>query len=262
MSLPVASPWFVSRRIDPTTTLILEPHVHVLEQANIFLVEGTLRDMVIDGGMGVAPLRPFIDGLRADREKELIFVASHTHIDHMGAAHEFGTRFVHPAEAANLAEPGGIRSLWSADFGPALTRLFLEAGYPPLWPLLIDAVPVWGWDPGAYLLQGAPATGLLEEGDTVDLGDRVFEVLHLPGHSPGGIGLFDRATGVLFAGDAVYDGPLIWQGPGMDVDDYRRTLMRLRDLPVSIVYGGHDPEFGRARLRAICDDYLARFEAA
>jgi glyoxylase-like metal-dependent hydrolase (beta-lactamase superfamily II) len=262
MTLPVADPWYVATRLAPDVTLILEPHVHVLEQANMFLVEGRDRDMLIDGGMGVAPLAPFVDGLRRDPGKPLIFVASHTHIDHIGAAHEFATRLVHPAEAENMADPKGIRSLRSADFGPELTALFLKAGYPPLWELLIDAIPAPGWDPDGYRLQGAPATGLLEEGDVVDLGDKVYEALHLPGHSPGGIGLYDRATGVLFGGDAIYDGPLIWEGPGMDPGAYRRTLERLRALPVTVVHGGHDPSFGPERLRAICDDYLARFDAA
>ena len=48
----------------------------------------------------------------------------------------------------------------------------------------------------------------------------------------------------------------------MDVAAYDATLRRLRDLPVSIVHGGHDPSFGPDRMREICDDYLARFEAA
>jgi glyoxylase-like metal-dependent hydrolase (beta-lactamase superfamily II) len=43
----------------------------------------------------------------------------------------------------------------------------------------------------------------------IDLCDRVFEVLHLPGHSPGSIGLWERQTGTLFSGDAIYDGPLL-----------------------------------------------------
>ena len=34
---------------------------------------------------------------------------------------------------------------------------------------------------------------LLDDGDVVDLGDRVFEVIHTPGHSPGGIALFERS---------------------------------------------------------------------
>jgi len=256
MSLPVADSWFRATRLDPTTTVIIEPHVHVLEQANMFLIEGRDRDVILDSGMGVAPLRPFLDTLRADPAKPLVHVASHAHIDHIGGVQEFDERLVHPAEADDMANPKGIRSLHSADFSPELRQLFLDAGYPPFWDLLIDAVPWEGYDPDAYLLQGAPATGLLDEGDVLDLGDRAYRVLHLPGHSPGGIGLFDEATGVLFAGDAIYDGPLI----PFDAPVYAATLRRLRDLPVSVVHGGHDPSFGPSRLREIVDVYLPTLE--
>ena len=48
-------------------------------------------------------------------------------------------------------------------------------------------------------------TRALDEGDVIDLGDRVFKVLHLPGHSRGSIGLLEEATGVFFSGDVIYE---------------------------------------------------------
>jgi glyoxylase-like metal-dependent hydrolase (beta-lactamase superfamily II) len=90
----------------------------------------------------------------------------------------------------------------------------------------------------------------------VDLGDRAFEVLHLPGHSPGSIGLWEARTGTLFSGDAIYDGPLLDAIPGADSDAYRITMERLRSLPVTVVHGGHEPSFGRERLVKLCTDYL------
>ena len=103
----------------------------------------------------------------------------------------------------------------------------------------------------------SPATTLLEDGDMVDCGDRAFEVLHLPGHSPGSIGLWESATGILFSGDAMYDGPLLDELDGSDVDAYIATMRRLRELPVSVVHGGHESSFGRERLVEMCDEYLA-----
>ena len=40
--------------------------------------------------------------------------------------------------------------------------------------------------------------------------------------------------------------------------DYVATMKRLRDLPVDVVHGGHEPSFGRERLVELCDAYLAR----
>lgn len=257
MTLPVADNWFKPTRINEDTTLIIEPHIHVLEQANMFLVEGTERDMILDTGMGVIPFRPYLDSLRSNPDKEIICVSSHTHIDHIGAVHEFENRFVHPAEADEMASPSGLTSLFRKDIPETLLQTFLDAGYPPIGELLIDALPYEGYDPESYKLQGAPATALLQHGDAVDLGNHIYQVLHLPGHSPGGIGLFEEASGVLFAADAIYDGPLIFEGPGMSVEDYKSTFSLLKELPVRLVHGGHDPSFNRGRMLEI----IAKYEA-
>lgn len=62
----------------------------------------------------------------------------------------------------------------------------------------------------------------------------------------------------MFSGDAVYDGPLLDELPGSDIAAYRTTMERLLELPVTVVHGGHDPSFGRDRLREIARDYLER----
>ena len=92
----------------------------------------------------------------------------------------------------------------------------------------------------------------------VDLGDRAFEVLHLPGHSPGSIGLWESATGTLFSGDAIYDGPLLDDLPDSDIVHYRVTMERLLRLPVACVHAGHDPSFGADRLKVLARAYLKR----
>lgn len=255
-TLPVAERWLSVRAAAPGVLQIDEPHIHVLLRANMWLVEGAERDMLVDSGMGVIPLRPVLDAHRADPGKPLIHVCSHAHIDHVGAVHEFDEVLIHPAEADDLTAPTTMASLFRDDWSEDLLRFFAECGYPELDPILIDALPHAGYDPRSYRLIGKAATGLLREGDVVDLGDRRFDVLHLPGHSAGGIGLLDRADGTFFSGDAVYDGPLI---PAGDMTEYRETLRRLARLDVKTVHAGHDPSFGPARLREICEDYLRRW---
>jgi glyoxylase-like metal-dependent hydrolase (beta-lactamase superfamily II) len=119
-------------------------------------------------------------------------------------------------------------------------------------------VPSEDYNPRSYAVLPAPATRIVQEGDVIDIGYRRFEVLHLPGHSPGSIGLWEAETGTLFSGDAIYDGPLLDELPGSDIPTYVSTMKRLRQLPVSVVHAGHDPSFGRVRLRELCDAYLAK----
>ncbi len=98
--MPIAETWYRRTDIGGGITLIIEPHVDVLEQANIWHVRGRDRDLLIDSGMGVVPLRPAFPDLFEGRET--IALATHTHLDHIGAIHEFEHRWVHPIEAETL----------------------------------------------------------------------------------------------------------------------------------------------------------------
>lgn len=53
-------------------------------------------------------------------------------------------------------------------------------------------------------IQSPPADRLLEDGETVELGDFRIKVLHTPGHTPGGVCLL--LDGVLFSGDTLFAG--------------------------------------------------------
>jgi glyoxylase-like metal-dependent hydrolase (beta-lactamase superfamily II) len=251
--LPVADPWFVRARVDDAITLVTEPHVHPLLRCNVWHVRGRDSDLVVDTSLGLRPLRHLVE---RELDGPLLAVATHTHGDHTGGLHEFDQRAVHRAEADQLERAGGT-TLDSTVFGESVLGPYRDAGYD-IPGLLVDAVPAGAPIAAAIEVAPAPATRILDDGDVIDLGDRAFEVLHLPGHSPGSIGLWDAASGVLFSGDAVYDGPLLDELDGSDVAAYRKTMARLRELPVTVVHGGHEPSFGRSRLVAICDDYLAR----
>ena len=252
MKLSIAERWFKIERIDDDITLITEPHVTPLIRCNIWHVRGSDRDMVVDSGLGIASLREAAAQLF---ERPVTAVASHTHYDHTGGFHEFEERLVHAEEAAELADPKGFAGLIAEQLDDGLVEAIRGAGIE-VPDCLVDALPEAGYDPAAYRVAPAPASRLIEEGDMVDIGSRRFEVLHLPGHSPGSIGLWEAETGVLFSGDAIYDGPLLDNIPGSNVERYIATMERLRELPVSVVHAGHDPSFGRERLRELAGDYL------
>ncbi|WP_410210646.1 MBL fold metallo-hydrolase [Aquirhabdus sp.] len=260
-TLPVAKTWYQRLDLAHGVTRFWEPHVHPLEQANFWHIKGSDRDLLIDSGMGIVPLRTSFPDL-FDPHKEIIALATHTHIDHIGAIHEFEHRWVHAAEAHQMAHPSGVVTLVCADIPPLLCELFVAAGYPPFEDLLLDALPHVGYNPHDYRLHGAAPTRLVADQDIIDLGDRTLQVLHLPGHSPGSICLWEAATGTLYTGDLIYDGPLVYEGPGMDLNVYADSLRQLKALPVQIVHAGHDPSFDHKRLIEIIDTYLARWNMA
>ncbi|HZS81785.1 MAG TPA: MBL fold metallo-hydrolase [Stellaceae bacterium] len=252
MGLRIAERWFEMRRVDDAITLLWEPHVVPLMRCNIWHVRGRDRDLLIDTGMGVASLR---EAARSLLEKPVTAVATHTHADHIGGHFEFADCLVHRAEAERLSEPRGRGSLRRDAFAADELAMLRRAGYEVA-ETLITALPHAGYALEDYRIRPARPTRIVEEGSIVDIGDRHFEVLHLPGHSPGSIGLWEAATGTLFSGDAVYDGPLLDELATSNIRDYVATMRRLRELPVTVVHAGHDPSFGRDRLVQLVDRYL------
>ena len=250
--LPIADRWFERRRIDDDITLLWEPHVVPLMRCNIWHVRGRDRDLMIDTGMGFMSLR---DAARDLLEKTVTAVATHTHADHVGGHHEFDHTLVHALEADELRHPGDIYALLAPVLGDEQMRRYADFG-APLAADLITALPYAHYDPRDFAVREAVVTEIVNEGDRVDLGDRSFEVLHLPGHSPGSIGLWEAKTGTLFSGDVLYDGPLLDNIPGAHIPTYVRTMKRLRELPVTVVHAGHEPSFGCERLIEIVDEYL------
>lgn len=246
--LPVATEWFTFSPVTDTLTLIREPHVHPFLQANTWHIRGSERDLLIDAGLGVAPLRPALSHLLTD---EPVVVITHSHLDHMGGAHEFADCCAHRAENIQNPPPGSLRT---ADLFTELGMATADDTDVP--DLMISARPHATYDPAGYRLRGTPISRYLDDGDILDLGDRQLTVLHLPGHSPGSIGLYEPATGTLFSGDVVYDDELLDDIHGADLAQYVQTMTRLRDLPVTVCHPGHGPSFDGTRLREIANAYI------
>lgn len=70
----------------------------------------------------------------------------------------------------------------------------------------------------------------LWEGDTITLGRRTFEVLLIPGHTPGSIALLDRANRLLISGDSVQTGTIYMFGPGRNLPAFLCSLEKLGSL--------------------------------
>jgi len=73
-----------------------------------------------------------------------------------------------------------------------------------------------------------------------DLGDRVLDVLPIPGHDSASIAIYDRKTGILLTGDSLLPGNIYTDGGLTAVrSSNQRLLDFLADKPVTHVLGGH-----------------------
>ncbi len=229
--------WWRIRPLADGVTWIDEPHIHEFYRCNVWHVRGRDRDMLVDSGMGVVSLREWVPLVT---ERPLDAVASHTHFDHIGNHHEFPCRLCHGAEAELLRHP---------DRKAVLAEPYVTDD-------IFSRMPPAPYQSATYGVTPAPATRLLWNHDIIDLGDRHFQVIHTPGHSPGGIALWEAASGILFSGDVVYDGPLIEDTYHSDAHDYHASMVRLHDLPVRVVHGGHFSSYDGARHRTIIRTWL------
>ena len=134
------------------------------------------------------------------------------------------------------------------------TRANTVAGL--LAPSVIKTPPNPAFVASSWSYPSAPLTLEISEGDVIDLGDRVLQTLHLPGHSQGSVGLWEAKSGLLFTGDVLYDGTLYDHLYHSVPDTLCESLRRLREIPVNTVRAGHYQSFNRARMHTVIDEYL------
>lgn len=214
--------WFDVKEFAGGVTMIAEPGHH--EDVKSYLVKGEREVAVLDTGMGVDDFAGLVRSLTS---LDPIVVHSHAHFDHIGASSEFDRVLVHESEADDL-RAGYPNDRFRRWFHPQYMAGGIELPAE--------------FDPDVASIPGTEPTGFLNTGEGIDLGRRRLEVFHTPGHSPGGITLFDREAGILFPGDAVYAGPMFSFREDSDPQAYRETLALLAMLSTSaeVVYPSHN----------------------
>lgn len=146
----------------------LLPHLWLIDDAGestCYLIEGQTHAMLIDTANGMEDLRAIVEGLT---NLPVIVVNTHGHGDHIFGNVYFEEAWMHPAD----------HELADMFMGYAKEELEKHGLKPcPLKPLAA--------------------------GQVFDLGGLLLEVIPMPGHTPGSIGLLDRKDRILFTGDAV-----------------------------------------------------------
>src|SRR6185312_8838847 len=243
--------------------------IHGVETVSAYLLAGgDGRDTLVDCGVaaattpdgdpgpdGTAALEAALAACGSGFERIERLVVTHAHIDHFGLAGEVvrrsgGELWMHrrtELDLAKYAEPDEAvdrRELMLADhglFGAELTET--SRG-------LCDWLPVM---PSI----GRPST-LLDGGERFVVGDRTWEVLHTPGHSPGHVCLWSAAEGLLCSGDHLLKvaSPPVTFERGFERDpmgSYLDSLERVASLEPALVLPGHGPPFpdGARRAHAI-----------
>jgi glyoxylase-like metal-dependent hydrolase (beta-lactamase superfamily II) len=201
--------YYTIEQLDSRTFAIGEPRYY---QQNIsYLIMGEDRAILFDAGAGSRKIRPVAEELTA---LPITFVPSHFHYDHVGDGLPF--------DRIAVVDLPHIRSRASDN---QLTLTWQEhLGEPEGFDLPTFSVAEW-----------------LTPGADVDLGGRVLTVIYTPGHTTDSISLFDPAANLLFAGDFIYQGPLLAFLPNSSLGDYAQGAEHLSDVVNSQtkIYGAH-----------------------
>ncbi|USZ73593.1 MBL fold metallo-hydrolase [Natronosalvus halobius] len=208
--------WFDVDEIEPDTYQITE--ARGVLPCNSFVVDGGDEALVIDTGLGIGDLRATVADL-VDPVPRLLL--THTHWDHIGAAHQFDDAVVHDRERT---ADGSVTIDGLSDEFVDRPDQFVAS-----WRDLDRTFPK-GFDPDEYTILPATNVGAIEPGDTLTVGNRELELLAVPGHSPGQLGALDHEAGILFGGDVVgIGGDLYAHFEDCDIEAYIETFDDLLD---------------------------------
>ena len=177
--------------------------------------------LIVDAGLDCGPL---IDFLRQRKLNPAALVLTHGHIDHIAGVSALRENFpdikiyIHQLDAEMLEEP--------------MSNLSAMAG-------------------AAFITK--PADFTLQDGDIIEQARVKLQVLHTPGHTPGGISLYSAEQGIVFSGDALFAdsvGRTDFPGSSMTqlISSIEEKLLTLPDE--TKVYPGHGPETTIAREKA------------
>lgn len=217
-----------SKHTVETTTAMLRVKQFIFnafgESTFVVSDEATSEAIIVDPGMADASERARLDQFIADNGLKIKgIVNTHLHVDHCMGANYVRDRYGVPVHAhADDAFLGEMVPAQAARFG---LRGKTE-------PVTIDAP--------------------LQAGDTIQLGDDRLEVIHVPGHSPGGIALYSPSGKFVLAGDSLFAGSIGRTDlPGGDqatlVRSVKQNLLSLPDDTLVLPGHGQPTTIGRER---------------
>jgi len=205
----VKNDWFEVYEIRPGVFAIYEPKQ--FQEVISYLILGSRHALLFDSGLGIASIKSVVDELT---RLPVMVLNSHTHPDHIGGNHEF--RNILSVDTAYTRKNAAGNS--DMDVSDWVKPEQLCAPLPS------------GFHAESYKIQKYNVSRYVNDGESIDLGDRKLTIIRTPGHTPDSLCLLDSSNGLLFTGDTYYAGPLYLYVPETNWNDFKSSIEKLEHL--------------------------------
>lgn len=207
--------WFEVYRIQPGIFAIYEPGQW--EEVISYLIVGTKKSLLFDTGLGIGDIKNLVSEIISI---EPLVINSHTHYDHIGGNYQFQQIYGVFTEFSELNSKG---------IAHEEVKEFVSEGW-------IRKETPKDFASKQYLIKPYNVRKTLQDGERVDLGDRILEIIFTPGHTPDSLCLLDRKNRLLFTGDTFYPAPLYAHFPESNLNQFAKTAQLLHKLKHQVDY--------------------------
>lgn len=220
------------------------PQVYAIsgEMVNRYLVVGKTHALLVDTGYGFSDLRKFVETIT---KLPLYVVNSHGHVDHAGGNCAFdGPVYIHPEDIPVYRthqslemRKAGLSAL------KAVQRILF---FLRILPKHMD---VDKYLNGPLCENFAP----VREGHVFDLGGMTAQVVEIPGHTPGSIGLLVKERKLFITSDGINSATWLFLPESCKLSVYQQTLKKADQLDFDYLLTGHSSEL---LPKSIMKDYI------
>ncbi|AST57089.1 beta-lactamase domain protein [Thermoanaerobacterium thermosaccharolyticum] len=199
---------------------------HIFDPAMVYctLILGERSALLFDTCYGLGDLKYTVSKIT---DLPIIVVNSHGHIDHIGGNWQFESVYIHENDIS-LAK---LHS--SSEFKQRTLRYLQEQEHT------LNYVFPSNFSNDEFINRKQPEFLLVSDGYVFDIGERELEVVHIPGHTKGGIGLLDKRTKILLAGDSI--SPFVWMflEESTSINNFIASLKRLKSTNFDKIIASH-----------------------
>lgn len=212
--------WFQVYKTHKNVYSIVEPYQY--QESISHLIIGQNKAILLDTGIGLFRIRPIVEQIT---DLPIIVINSHTHFDHVGGNWEFSNILAIDTSYTKANMDGFQHNRIAQDF--TSNSFCID---PPI-NADLENIYTKQWEASEYI----------KDGDTIDLGDRIIEILQVPGHTPDSLALLDRKERLLFTGDTYYDAELWLYVPETNIKIYQNSIDRLVTIETQVdyIFGAH-----------------------